>query len=397
MERTLLVTANSPGEISGWLRPIGRAWQEVARGGDIVVILLPCTFASGREESVASRLPGVTEVIPTNRLLRFLVWEGRRFRGSPHLHLGGDLMYAALLSWRWGLRSWSYMWARRWWDSAFRGYFTRNQKGVDWLLRRRISRDKIHVVGDLVVDSVYAGDLRDPPPLGRAVSFLPGSRLHEVRGLAPFFLGVAEELRGRWPELEFRLLLSPFLDPAEVRRVVTAPPLPDVGGVQGTLQGESVLQAPGGTRLRLVQGGEAGALAGSRLVVTIPGTKTAEAACLGIPSCVILPLNRPERLPYGGLLGLLDWLPGGPVLKGRLLLRMKGKIGYLAQPNILAGRELVPELIEVLRPHDVAQAAGRMLASEAELERIRVELLEQYAPFRGAARRMVEVMTGSRP
>jgi len=394
--QTILFAANSPGEIAGWLRPLVREARRRWPATRLVVILLPCTFASGSEGRVARDLVGVDEVIPASRFLRLLAWEGARFQQATLVHLGGDLMYSALLSWRWRLRAWSYMWGRWWWDRAFQGYFVKDPAGVAWLTRRRISADKAHLVGDLVADAVQAAleeSPSTPPPPGRLVSFLPGSRGHEVESLAPFFLEVAEGLaRGR-PDLEFQMLLSPFLERDQADQALQAPPHPQVGGRQGRLQ-DDVLMGPSGVGIRIIRQGNLGALAGSTLALTIPGTKTAEASCLGVPHLMLLPLNRPELLPFVGLLGLLDWLPGGNHLKGRMLLTMKKTIGFLAQPNLLAGEAVVRELVDVLTPARVVDEAARLLEAPQELARQSLRLRDLYRSSLGTARRIFDRLEG---
>lgn len=391
--RTLLFTANSPGEIAGWLRPLvvqaRKRWPETR----IVVVLLPCTFASGGEGRVAVDLLGVDEVIPASRFLRLLLREGGRFGPTVLFHLGGDLMYAAALAWRWRFDAWAYLWGRWWWDRFFRGYFVKDERGVAWLRKRRVPVRKAHVVGDLVADAVDAALEGHPRREGRWVSFLPGSRGHEVAGLAPFFLEVAERLAEGRPDLRFQILVSPFLDPAEAEQVLQAAPDPRVGGVAGRLV-DGALVGPRGVRVEVVRTGNLAALANSELALTIPGTKTAEAGVLGVPHLMFLPLNVPEKLPFVGLLGLLDWVPGGARLKGRMLLRMKETIGLLAQPNLLAGETVVPEIIDVIQPRELAGHAGRMLDDPEGLRRTSTRLRELYRPSRGAAARIFDGMEG---
>lgn len=393
--RTLLFTANSPGEIAGWLRPLvvqaRQRWPETR----IVVVLLPCTFASGSEGRVAVDLVGVDEVIPASRFTRLLLSDGRRFGPSVLFHLGGDLMYAAALVWRWRYTAWAYLWGRWWWDRLFQGYFVKDERGIAWLLKRRIARAKAHVVGDLVADAVDAALAGQPRREGRWVSFLPGSRDHEVAALAPFFLEIAERLSAGRPDLRFQILVSPFLEPERVAAALQAVPEPRVGGVRGRLV-DGALVGPGGVPVEVVREGNLAALAGSELALTIPGTKTAEAGCLGVPLLVFLPLNVPEKLPFVGLLGLLDWVPGGDRLKGRLLLRMKESVGLLAQPNLLAGEAVVPEVVDVVTTEDLAARAARMLDDPDGLRRTSARLQDLYRPSHGAARRIFDGMEGAR-
>jgi hypothetical protein len=57
----LLLTANSPGEMAGWVRPLVKAWR-AREVGPADLLLLPCTFATGQEERVARELEGIDRV-----------------------------------------------------------------------------------------------------------------------------------------------------------------------------------------------------------------------------------------------------------------------------------------------------------------------------------------------
>lgn len=139
--------------MAGWVRPILKEWHE--RGlGAVDILLLPCSFATGQEERVARSLPGVEHVYRPGDYFRLWRSEARKYQDGNLLHLGGDLMYSAFLGWRWGIRCWSYLWARPWWNSAFSGYFTKDAWGVDWLRKRRVPPEQIHLTGDLVLDAV---------------------------------------------------------------------------------------------------------------------------------------------------------------------------------------------------------------------------------------------------
>lgn len=390
MNQPLLVTANSPGEIAGWLRPIAEEWVRVHPERSIVVVTLPCTFATGHEAEIASALPGVEKVIPVNSLLRFILWEGRPYRGCTLLHLGGDQMYAAALSWRYRLRAFTYLWARPWWDHLFQGYFTKNEWGRRWLRKRRLPESKIHEVGDLMVDSVLGkAEPRTPDP--HQISFFPGSRAQELQNLAAFFLETAEALGSRVPERRFKLHLSPFIPESRLVELLETPPHPKMGGIQGRVQGEALVSASG-TRLELVRRESLRTLAGSSLAVSIPGTKTGEAGCLGVPTLTLLPLNRPELLPALGILALLDYVPGGAWIKGRLLLRTKATLGFVSQPNILAQEEVMPEMVDPLTPLQVAERVEQILADTTALNRARERNLQLFSELAGAAGRIVALL-----
>lgn len=373
----LLITANSPGELA-LLRAVSRTAAPHVR---VEVLLLPCSFATGQEAHVAAEIEGVSRVYSLKEL------PGVLWRGLPGettlLHLGGDLMYSAFLAWRWRWPAWSYLWTRPWWNGAFRGFFTRNEWGVNWLRQRKAPAEKIHLIGDLIADAVWPSGPPVPEPQPGVVTIMAGSREIEFRMLTPFFLEVAERL----PEVRFQLLISPHI--RDRKRLLEAEPEPRVGGVRGRLDGD-VLHGPRSSLLIRTDG--ARALAGSQLAVSIPGTKTAEAGVLEIPTLTVILLNVPEGLPGAGLLGLLGKLPGGASLVGRMLARGKQKIGLLAQPNQLAGERFMPELVDHLDTTTIADAIAQLLANPDQLQEMRRRLREIYSDSWGASARLVETL-----
>ena len=392
----LLLTANSPGEMAGWVRPLVKVWHG-KQAGPIDLLLLPCAFATGQEERVARELEGVDRVYRPADYPGLLLKYGRDYQDGALLHLGGDLMYSAFLSWRWKLQAWSYLWARPWWNSAFRGFFTKDEWGINWLRKRRVPEAKIHLTGDLVLDAVrqeVASPWPQSIPRKFQISYLPGSRAIEVETLAPLVLGVHDQLKRRYPDLQGVLHLSPFLPQEQIAALITAPPHPQVGGLQGRLDGTTLKAGQAELQVATTDGYER--LSQSMLALSIPGTKTAEAGYLRTPVLTMIPLNRPEYLPSHGLLGLFDFLPRGNHLKGRLMLRMKPKIGILAHPNILAGRKMLPEILEVVDVDMLARALTDTIEEEALLDGVRAELERLYSwqasPSEGMVDRMLAAL-----
>lgn len=391
------VTANSPGEVSGWLTPLLEAMRTHWPTCKVSVILLPCTFATGSEERVLREDLQVDEIIPASRYWRLLFTFPHPPQGSVLLHLGGDLMYSALLLAKWRIPAWSYLWARWWWDWAFKGYFAKNQWGLKWLKDHKISEDKTYLVGDLVFDDVACDLQRSlqknsqlPEPDPHLVTFLPGSRLIELENLTPFFLKVAQIMRSQKEKLHFQVLISPFIDKDKLSQVLQNPPHKNFEGLTGHFDGQRV--SAEGTSIKVITEDRLAHLRASAFCITIPGTKTAQAACLGVPQMMILPLNRPECLPYIGILGLLDWIPGGKILKGKILMRMKERVSFQALPNIMAERAIMPELIDVLTPQLVAQKALELLDNPQALYEQRKSFAQIYTSSEGTARRILRII-----
>lgn len=431
MRKTIYVTANSPGEISGFLVPVVASLRRHWVDARVVVILLPCTFATGREADVARAVPGVDEVLPLGRLWG-LILKGLPYPAHALVHLGGDLLYAALLAWRWRIPTWAFQWANRKWDRWIRGYFVKTEADAERLRRQGIDPGRVHVIGDLVVDSVHVAlgggppiPLEAPVPSAPHVVFMPGSRREEVTFLSPFFLEVAEHLHAVKPQSRFSLLLSPFVDWGGVRAGLEAPIDPRLGGLRATLSRDGnrwELVSAAGTRLEVVRQDTLRVMAECDFVVTIPGTKTGEAGTLGKPMLIVLPINCMEKIPWHGLLGMLDWLPFvGRAVKHLIYSTMVDRYiqRVYSQPNLLAGRPVVPELMGFLSPMLVADKVLEVFGSrpygrepmplrgrvegprgpysnngavESGYARIRTDLASLYAPFSGAAERAVSTV-----
>jgi lipid-A-disaccharide synthase len=136
-------------------------------------------------------------------------------------------------------------------------------------------------------------------------------------------------------------------------------------------------------------------MAGSRMVVTLPGTNTLQLAALGSPMLVLVPLNRVENAVVEGP---INWLSTRwrvtRALKRRMLLRVNERLRFIALPNILAGEEIVPELRAMLQPSDVACELVRWL-DDADRRRATSGRLRQLAGARGAAARLAAELTQS--
>lgn len=135
------------------------------------------------------------------------------------------------------------------------------------------------------------------------LALLPGSREAEVRLLAPRFLEAARLLREQNPLLSFLIPAASEDRMAQLREIL------------GDYPDLSVI---------LVMGQSREAIAAADAVMVASGTATLETALIGRPMVVAYRMGR------------LTW---------QLLSRLINT-PYAALPNILAGRELVPELIQ---------------------------------------------------
>ncbi len=184
------------------------------------------------------------------------------------------------------------------------------------------------------------------------LGLFPGSREGEVRRILPLMLQ-AYRLLAKKVKMRAFLALSPNI------------PLDLVKGYE----------------VEILQGRNYELMAGSSLVLVASGTATIEATILGTPMLIIYRISP------------LSWL------LGRLLVRLP----YIGMVNILAGKQLVPELIQRrANPPQIAAAAWRLLNDEGRreemkrgLEKVKRGLGEPGAYLR-AAQIVHEVFRGGR-
>jgi lipid-A-disaccharide synthase len=200
----------------------------------------------------------------------------------------------------------------------------------------------VEFVGHPVLDVLPALD-RSAARAGLAaadetlVGLLPGSRDAEVRRHLPVLLDAARRILARRPRTRFALPVATTIPAAPVEAAVRAAGLPAV-----VLPGEAHR-----------------VMAAADLLLVASGTATLEAACYATPMVV---LYRLSAVSYG---------------LARLLVR---GVSHISLPNIVAGREVVPELIQGRATSaGVAAAALRLLEDENARAAQRQALVEVRA------------------
>jgi len=167
-------------------------------------------------------------------------------------------------------------------------------------------------------------------PEAPTVALLPGSRRSELRLIAPDIAAALPLIRARVPDVQFV--------------VARAPGLPDA------------LFAPLlASGVPMVQSRTDDVLASSDLVVTASGTATVQAALHERPMVVVYRVSPSS------------YLLGKPFLK----------VDTYAMPNLIAGRRIVPELIQDdFTPERVAEEAVALLTDSARHAATREALRE---------------------
>jgi lipid-A-disaccharide synthase len=212
----------------------------------------------------------------------------------------------------------------------------------------------VEFVGHPVLDVLPPVD-RDTARQGLAsngetlVGLLPGSRDAEVRRHLPVLLGAAARIRARRPRTRFALPVAATIPPASLTGAVRASGVP--------------VDVRPGEAYRV--------MAAADLLLLSSGTATLEAACYGAPMVVLYRLSR---------------------LSHALARRLVRGVSHISLPNIIAGHEIVRELIQDQATPDALAAAGLELLEDdvaratqrAALLEVRARLGEPGAGVRAA-------------
>jgi len=157
------------------------------------------------------------------------------------------------------------------------------------------------------------------------ISLLPGSRIKEVERHLPIMIKVVKGL----PDIQFFLILAEGIKKSLVERYID--------GLNISIISHSY-----------------NIMAKSDLLITSSGTATLEGAILGIPMIVIYKMD----------------------LISNFLAKMLVKIKYASLPNIIAGREVIPEfLMEKANPDNIIKEAISILNDEKRGKEIKNSLL----------------------
>ncbi|MBE3574924.1 MAG: lipid-A-disaccharide synthase [Firmicutes bacterium] len=170
---------------------------------------------------------------------------------------------------------------------------------------------------------------------------MPGSRQQEIRLLLPPLLAAAAGLGSAIPGLQWGLPLAVTIPRDRVEEHLARYP-----------------QVP----VRIVEDATYELLAAADLGLICSGTATLEAACLGVPMLIVY---RTSLSTY--------WL-------SRLLLHLP----YVGLPNIAAGRQIVPELLQdACTPQRIAAQALALWQDQSRRAQMRAALLETVSRLQG--------------
>jgi lipid-A-disaccharide synthase len=178
------------------------------------------------------------------------------------------------------------------------------------------------------------------------VALMPGSRRNELRHNFALQLAAARSLHALDPRVAFAIGVAPSLARAEIEREISHARLP------------KLMDAA------LVDGRAHELLRAADAALTKPGTVTLEAALLATPQLVAARVPAPTAFALRRLVRTRAW----------------------AMPNLVAGEEVVPELLqEAAQPQRIAEALRALLAGPERARQLAALARVSAALGRGGA------------
>ena len=190
------------------------------------------------------------------------------------------------------------------------------------------------------------------------ISLLPGSRDREVDKHLPVLLGAAERLWHQYPQARFLVSCAPTINAGQVIAPV-----------------EALTRRWPQLSMEVVCEDVRTLFARSTLSIAASGTVTLQAALCGTPTIIIY---RISPLSYR---------------LGKLLIRVK----HIGLANLIAGRTIMPELIQAdASPEKIAAAADLLLKSPSRMKKMHTDLMavRQLLGSGGASRRVAGIALG---
>jgi lipid-A-disaccharide synthase len=357
----IILVANSPGELSALVKPMAETLSDKLKDARIILVLTPCQYTSGKEQEYINTIRGISKTISAESYKNWILRNHKPkisfSQKGVVLYLGGDLAHAMLVAKKVRYPAFAYVQERIAWTRFYKKFFVPDVKTYAKLARNKNLKQKIKIVGNLMVDSV--SQLKNWSPKKKIITLLPGSRTWQIKHMTPIHEKIIKHIQIEIPEAIFQLVSSPF---------------------------EKAIHIKGTKIVRFEE------VFNSALAITIPGTNTARLAALGIPMISIFPLDNPDVIPLEGLAHYIGKIPYlGSKFKKTLAQTLNKKIKFFALPNIKADKEIVPEIRGIIEPAAVALKAVSLLKDTGYRQKMSDELIKTMGEPGASTKIMEEI------
>jgi len=373
----VVIVANGPGELATWVKPVldnlikekSKSMNSHIPKYKLVLTLVPCPNATGREFIVANDWHILDLITPAKHFLKLLlkpssfgIWP----RNGVVVFLGGDQFWTVLLAKRLGYESITYAeWIARW--PRWNLHIAAMNEEVKNKLPKKFKK-KCQVIGDLMADvnhnSLTVNEIKNK----KWIAILPGSKKAKLSIGIPFFLEVADHINEYEENINLMIPIAPtteikdFIYFQSDKNPITkyySSKIKFIKKIENSIF-SYVLETCKNTKIFILnQNSNHNILSQCKLALTTVGANTAELAAINLPMIVVLPTQHLNTMnAWDGIFGIIGKFSLLNKIQTFIVKKWYLKNNkFFAWPNIKANKQIIPERVGNISPKDISDEA----------------------------------------
>ena len=403
----VVIVSNGPGELATWVKPVldylikqkSKSINLNIPNYKLVLSLVPCPNATGKEYTVASDWQILDLIIPAKNFLKLLIKPslfGSWPRNGVVVFLGGDQFWNVLLAKRLGYKSITYAeWIARW--PRWNLHIAAMNEEVRNIIPKKFKK-KCQVIGDLMAD--VKNNLSPIHEINdkKWIAILPGSKKAKLSIGIPFFLEVADRIKECGDNINLMIPIAPTTDLEDfiffqsAKNPITkyySSNIKSIKKIENSIF-NYVLETCKNTKIFILQqNSNHNILSQCKLALTTVGANTAELAAINLPMIVVLPTQHLNAMnAWDGIFGIIGRIKLLNRIQTFIIKRWYLKNNkFLAWPNIKANKQIIPERVGIITPKDISDEAIYLLNEKNLLVEQKLNLLKMRGK-KGAVKKL---------
>jgi len=403
----VVIVSNGPGELATWVKPVldylikqkSKSINLNIPNYKLVLSLVPCPNATGKEYTVASDWQILDLIIPAKNFLKLLIKPslfGSWPRNGVVVFLGGDQFWNVLLAKRLGYESITYAeWIARW--PRWNLHIAAMNEEVRNIIPKKFKK-KCQVIGDLMAD--VKNNLSPIHEINdkKWIAILPGSKKAKLSIGIPFFLEVADRIKECGDNINLMIPIAPTTDLEDfiffqsAKNPITkyySSNIKSIKKIENSIF-NYVLETCKNTKIFILQqNSNHNILSQCKLALTTVGANTAELAAINLPMIVVLPTQHLNAMnAWDGIFGIIGRIKLLNRIQTFIIKRWYLKNNkFLAWPNIKANKQIIPERVGIITPKDISDEAIYLLNEKNLLVEQKLNLLKMRGK-KGAVKKL---------
>ena len=402
-----MIVSNGPGELATWVKPVldylikqkSKSINLNIPNYKLVLSLVPCPNATGKEFTVANDWQILDLIIPAKNFLKLLLKPslfGSWPRNGVVVFLGGDQFWNVLLAKRLGYESITYAeWIARW--PRWNLHIAAMNEEVRNIIPKKFKK-KCQVIGDLMAD--VKNNLSPIHEINNKkwIAILPGSKKAKLSIGIPFFLEVADRIKECEDNINLMIPIAPtteledFIFFQSAKNPITkyySSNIKSIKKIENSIF-NYVLETCKNTKIFILQqNSNHNILSQCKLALTTVGANTAELAAINLPMIVVLPTQHLNAMnAWDGIFGIIGRIKLLNRIQTFIIKRWYLKNNkFLAWPNIKANKQIIPERVGIITPKDISDEAIYLLNEKNLLVEQKLNLLKMRGK-KGAVKKL---------